>query len=252
LSPPDPSKNHELARGQCQPNTGLWFTNSEPFSKWKGSDGSFLWLHGIPGCGKTILCSTIIQELIDQFQTGPKIAVAYFYFDFNNEKKQKPENFLSSLLVQLASPSRRHVPKALKDLYTGSKDIVEGKTPPPTLDGMYGTLASLISAFDQVYICLDALDECTDRKRLLDLLKRILKQSLTSLHILATSRKERDLEASLTKMVTECIDLQNAEVDADIQSYIEDQLSKDWELTEPPVEIKEDIKEALMKNAKGM
>jgi hypothetical protein len=176
----------------------------------------------------------------------------YFYFDFNDQGKQKPENLLPSLLAQLASQSRRHIPKALKGLYTGSADTVDGRKHPPTLDGMSDTLDSVISEFDQVYICLDALDECTDRKRLLDLLKRIRKQPLRHLHILATSRQEWDLEASLTQMVTKCIDLQNAQVDADIQSYIEDQLSKDWELTQPPVEIKERIKKALMENAKGM
>jgi hypothetical protein len=193
--------------------------------------------------------------MIDQYEDNPKTAIAYFYFDFNDKEKQKPENLLSSLLAQLAqraSKSNRRVPRALKDLYTGSKDAADGKKPPPTYDGMYSTLVSLVSEFNQVYICLDALDECTDRKRLLDLIKRILKESLTYLNILATSRKERDLEASLTKIATTCIDLQNAEVDADIQRYIEDELSNDWKFTEPPAEVKEDIKRALMGKAKGM
>jgi hypothetical protein len=214
-----------------------------------------LWLHGIPGCGKTILSSTIIQKLMDQFQPDPKVAVAYFYFDFNSKEKQKPENLLCSLLAQLASlasQNSRHVPKVLTDLYTSFVDTEDEKKPPPTFDGMYRALVSLIPEFNQVYVCLDALDECTDRKRLLDLLKRILMKSHSYLHILATSRKERDLEASLTKMATECIDLRDAEVDADIQLYIEDQLGNDWKFTEPPADVKEDIKKALMKNAKGM
>jgi hypothetical protein len=193
--------------------------------------------------------------MIDQYEDDPKTAIAYFYFDFNDKEKQKPENLLSSLLAQLAqraSKSNRRVPRALKDLYPGSKDAADGKKPPPTYDGMYSTLISLVSEFDQVYICLDALDECTDRKWLLGLVKRILKESLTHLNILATSRKERDLEASLTKIASKCIDLQNAEVDADIQRYIEDELSKDWKLTEPPAKVKEDIKKALTEKAKGM
>lgn len=252
LSPPNPSTNHEGARDLCQPYTGLWFTKGKSFSKWKSLGCSFLWLHGIPGCGKTILSSTIIQDLIDQFQDDPKAAVVYFYFDFNDQEKQKPESLLSSLLVQLASQCRRHVPEALKDLYTSSKDISGEKKLPPTYDRMRGTLVSLVSEFDQVYICLDALDECTNRDRLLKLLNYILEKSLAPLHILATSRKERDLEVSLTKMAIECIDLQNAGVDADIQQYIEDQLNKGWRLTEPPRKVKENIKTTLIENAKGM
>ena len=190
--------------------------------------------------------------MIDQYQNDPKTVIAYFYFDFNDKEKQKPENLLSSLLAQLCSRNSRHICKSLKDLYTSSKHDSDGKELPPTFDGMYDTLVSLVSDFDQVYICLDALDECTDRKRLLDLLKLIQKKSLTHLHILATSRKERDLGVSLTKMTTECIDLQSAVVDADIRLYIEDQLSKDWKFTEPPIKVKEDIKKALINNAKGM
>jgi hypothetical protein len=193
--------------------------------------------------------------MIDQYEDDPKTAIAYFYFDFNDKKKQKPENLLSSLLAQLAqraSKSNKDVPRALKDLYTSSKDAADEKKPSPTYDGMYSTLVSLVSEFDQVYICLDALDECTDRKRLLGIVKRILKEPLTRLNILATSRKERDLEASLTKIASKCIDLQNAGVDADIQRYIEDELSNDWKFTEPPTEVKEDIKKALMGKAKGM
>jgi hypothetical protein len=211
-----------------------------------------LWLHGIPGCGKTILSSTIIQSLIDQFQANPKIAVSYFYFDFNDKEKQNPENLLSSLLAQLASQSMRYVPKALKDLYTCSKDGRDGKKLPPTFEGMYNTLISLVSEFDQVYICLDALDECINRKQLLDILKRILEESLVHLHILATSRKDRDLEVSFTKLATRITGLKTAEVDADIQLYVEGQLSKDWKFTEPPIDIKEDIKRALMEKADGM
>jgi ankyrin repeat domain-containing protein 50 len=190
--------------------------------------------------------------MIDQYQNDPKTVITYFYFDFNDKEKQKPENLLSSLLAQLSSQNSRHISKSLKDLYTGSKDGSDGKKLSPSFDEMYNTLVSLVSEFDQVYICLDALDECTDRKRLLDLLTLIRKKSLTHLRILAASRKERDLEISLTKMTTECIDLRSAVVDADIRLYIEDQLSKDWKFTEPPIKVKEDIKKALINNAKGM
>jgi ankyrin repeat domain-containing protein 50 len=189
--------------------------------------------------------------LIDQFQADPKIAVAYFYFDFNDKEKQKAEDLLSSLLAQLASQSSRHVPKTLKDLYTGCKDIADGKKLPPTFDGMYGTFVSLVSEFDQVYICLDALDECDDRKRLLDLLNRIPRKELTHLHILATSRREWDLEP-LAEMCTKSVDIPGSVVDADIRLYIEDQLNKDRVLKKRPKLVKEKIMEALIKDAKGM
>ena len=52
LSPPDPSLNYDKALEQRQADTGLWFLESPDYSKWKIDPASFLWLYGIPGCGK--------------------------------------------------------------------------------------------------------------------------------------------------------------------------------------------------------
>ena len=63
LSPPDPSTNYNRALQQRQEGTGLWFLQSPMYIQWKTQQNSALWLYGIPGCGKTILSSTIIEDL---------------------------------------------------------------------------------------------------------------------------------------------------------------------------------------------
>ena len=68
LAAPDTSSNHNAARKKRQPTTGEWFTESKEFHQWKTEPASFLWLHGIPGCGKSVLCSTIIQNVIELSQ----------------------------------------------------------------------------------------------------------------------------------------------------------------------------------------
>jgi hypothetical protein len=62
----DPSIHYNPARIKHQPTTGEWFLESEQFVSWKEGRISCLWLHGIPGTWKTILCSTIIDH-IDEF-----------------------------------------------------------------------------------------------------------------------------------------------------------------------------------------
>ena len=59
LSPIDPTTNQAAARKKHEGETGKWFTKGEEYSKWKDSSNSFLWLHGMPGCGKTILWSDL-------------------------------------------------------------------------------------------------------------------------------------------------------------------------------------------------
>jgi adenylylsulfate kinase-like enzyme len=111
LAAPDPSSNHIDALGTRQATTGSWFIGSPKFANWKRNPNSFLWLYGIPGCGKTILASTIIQDLerchlnlnIGATPNPSQIyAVVYFYFAFSDDQKQNYEKMIRSLIKQLS------------------------------------------------------------------------------------------------------------------------------------------------------
>lgn len=80
-------------------------------------DASILWLYGIPGCGKTILSSTIIQDLFQHCVDDPGKVVAYFYFDFNDLEKQIPELMVKSLICQFSQKCVR-IPASLETLFT--------------------------------------------------------------------------------------------------------------------------------------
>jgi len=66
LSPPDPWKNYNIGLESRHSKTGTWFVNSSTLSEWKASGrSSLLWIHGKPGVGKSVLCSTIIEGIED-------------------------------------------------------------------------------------------------------------------------------------------------------------------------------------------
>lgn len=73
----------------------------------------------------------------------------------------------------------------------------------------------MIQEFPQTYIILDALDECADREGLMEVLEKIAGWKLQNLHLLVTSRKERDIERSLDRFVAVCLHSELA--DKDIQ-----------------------------------
>ncbi|KAH8983512.1 hypothetical protein EDB92DRAFT_1567142 [Lactarius akahatsu] len=54
ISPPDPSKNHIIARRIHSGESAVWFTRGPIFDKWNLM-GGLLWIHGKPGSGKSIL-----------------------------------------------------------------------------------------------------------------------------------------------------------------------------------------------------
>jgi len=189
LSAPDPSSNHNDACQKRQATTGEWFINGEEFEQWKSGFNSFIWLHGIPGSGKSVLCSTIIEEVSRHCWSDPSSVLAYFYFDFRDTQQQQSESLLCSLTTQLSSHYST-CPDLLAALYSQNLD---GQRQ-PTMKDLMTTLKDMLGGFQHVYLIMDALDECEDREQLLLLIQEITEWKLGTVHILATSRKERDME----------------------------------------------------------
>ncbi|KAH9978508.1 hypothetical protein BJV74DRAFT_982074, partial [Russula compacta] len=101
LSPPDPSTNHNTAWEAHLDGSAAWFTQGRIFNEWE-STGTLLWIHGKPGCGKSILCSWIIEEFNGKCESGLAHLI-YYYFDFKDTAKQGFHGLITSLLAQLSA-----------------------------------------------------------------------------------------------------------------------------------------------------
>lgn len=102
------------------------------------------------------------------------------------------------------------------------------------------------------YIVLDALDECTDREDLLTFLCDSVNSKLTGLCVMATSRREKDIEEHLRPIANYNIDIQSAVVDKDIEVYVRDRLAIDPKLRKWPKSVQGEITSVMMEKAKGM
>jgi KaiC/GvpD/RAD55 family RecA-like ATPase len=251
LSAPDPSINYQKALKQRQDDTGLWFLESDQCAEWKTDTASFVWLHGIPGCGKTILSSTILQNVLQHCDGDPGKVVAYFFFDFNDVQKQKPVLMVRSLICQLSQQCVR-IPTSLDTLFSS----YENGQRQPSLHALLEVLQQIMREFPHVYIVLDALDECSERAELTNILETMSAWLLQNSHTLLTSRRERDIESSLETFIRQqnIVCLQSELVDRDIQKYVQQRLSDDKRLSrwgKDPA-LRQDIEAALMKGAQGM
>ncbi|CAN9382993.1 unnamed protein product [Alternaria alternata] len=251
LSAPDASTNHHKAQKQRQADTGLWLLESTQFKGWKDGAGSRLWLYGIPGCGKTVLSSTIIKHLLQHCQRDLRHVTAYFYFDFKDMQKQDPELMLCSLLHQLLQRLAM-IPADFDAWFSSSGN---GRRQ-PSLHELLVVVPQVMRGFTHVYIVLDALDECTRRPELLDILETMAGWQLDVLHVLMTSRKERDIETSLETYVRESDStcLQRNIVDKDILRYVQQRLRDDRSLAKwnKDAGIVSEIETALMHGARGI
>ena len=249
LDAPDPSTNYNKALKDRNAKTGLWFIESSAYADWKTTRRLFLWLYGIPGCGKTILSSTILQNILNQYYMKPNSAVLFFYFDFNDAKKQRHEKMLRSLIYQLSKCCTNLV---LQDLYS----LCSNGDRQPTGEMLLSTLRQMMASLEDIYIVLDALDECVERDDLLRDLEQIVSWEDANLHVLATSRREQDIVESLTLLSDSRnrIGIQSTLVNADIRTYVHDRLQVDRKLKrwqkDPKVQL--EIEETLTKKADGM
>jgi hypothetical protein len=81
--------------------TGQRLLDSTEFQTWLEKDKQTLFCPGIPGAGKTILTSIVIDGLNTRFQSNTNVGIAYIYYNFRQQDEQKSEDLLAILLKQL-------------------------------------------------------------------------------------------------------------------------------------------------------
>jgi hypothetical protein len=243
LKAPDVWRNLRNALAKRQPGTGDWFISSASFQTWL-STPQFLWLTGIPGAGKTILSSTIIATLLCQ-QEGSLNAVVFSYFDFQDASYQLPDTLLRVLLAQLATQSSA----ALRSLRELHDEVCASGSREPSSDDLLRAVTAALASFPKTFVVVDALDECSDLRMLLNCLKAI--SGLPNIHIVALSRREREIELAL-QGITHEIPLTGASIDKDIALYIKHRMggSEDMMLWSP--EDRKKVQDNLTSKAGGM
>ena len=245
--------NYHKALGQRHASSGTWLFQHEDFLSWEAGQSSCLWLYGVSGCGKTILSSIGIQYLDTN---GKDRVVLRFYFDFNDEGKQKLEDMVRSLISQLAL-LQDDCQKLLNTLFSSCS---KGRRQ-PSCDELCKLFLAMLKTTNEIWIVVDALDESTSRtgsssESVLAWLKEILRNKDTIIRMLTTSRPERDIENAMDNMEesVQRISIQAENVQQDIRSYVGFRLQEDPELQRwrTQMEVQNEIETSVLREADGM
>ncbi len=242
LNAPDPRINQIDAENKCMDDTGLWFVDGQIYEQWRFSQGSFLWLYGLAGCGKTVLCSTIIQRT-EKFVIQRSSVLAFYYFSFRSDITTKTDSCIRSIIQQLANQS--------DDLDALNLLRQKSQGGAPRRKELLDTLRGMLTGFEQVFIIIDALDECGDRQELFELLDTLRHWKLDQLRILVTSRDEPDIRNSLNPTPEQQVSLKTSGVDHDIGLFVVKSLEREKNLQQWP-ELRGLTENALVKGAQGM
>ncbi|KAH6670383.1 ankyrin repeat-containing domain protein [Halenospora varia] len=198
-----------------QEGTGQWLLDSDKFQAWVKTDKQTLFCPGIPGAGKTILTSIVIEELINCFHDNKNICIAYLYFNFRRQYDQKIDNLRTR-------PSRNEILMSLQ---------------------------ALASMYSRVFIIIDALDECPSyscRTRFLS--EMFTLQARCVVNLFATSR----FIPEITKKFQGGVSLEIRASEDDIRRYIEGQISHLPSFIRRNPDLQEEVKTGIVNVVDGM
>ncbi|KAG6358423.1 hypothetical protein INS49_014307 [Diaporthe citri] len=232
----------------------MWLVQCDKYAAWKTEENSFIWLYGIPGCGKTILSSTVIEDLGRSEPSS--LSFLYHYFDFSNVRKQSRENAVRSLISQLYDKKpnvREHLDSLHTSCHSGNQQ--------PSDQALRRAFQSMIQDTGEIWIVLDALDECQNRNEYSDLSLlewfEFLQGEQGNVHLLVTSRPEQDIESAIDRYrgsIKHSISIQSDLVKGDIKAYIRARLIGNSELRRwrSNIPVQNEIEAVLIEKADGM
>jgi Cdc6-like AAA superfamily ATPase len=229
---------------QRQPGTGEWLLDSAEYKTWLAASKQTLFCPGIPGAGKTILTSIVVDDLrTNRFHDDASVGIAYVYCNFRRADEQKAEDLLSSLLKQL-SQERPSLPDSVNALY----DSHQKRRTRPSLDEISRSLQSVATMCSRAFIAVDALDECADSCQTRFLSEIFSLQTKCGVNIFATSR-------FIPKVVDQFKGSASLEIRAnteDIERYLEGHMGNLSSFVQEDRLLQNEIKTGISEAAGGM
>jgi hypothetical protein len=246
LSPTDYGTQQSDFFNRRQEGTGRWFLESAEFQEWHDNAGKTLYCQGMPGAGKTIMTSIVVDELFKLSKSDRDMGIAYVYCNFRRQEEQSLLSMLASLLKQLVLCCSE-LPSGVEELFGRHAS----KNTHPSSVEIVTELHNTIRQLSRCYILVDALDECSisdgSRWNLVNELKDL--QSLTSLNLFLTSRSIMQIAQEIG---TDCLQLEIRAADTDVQRFLASQLDRLPAFVRRDPAIQTEIKTVITQAVDGM
>jgi NACHT domain len=179
------------------PNSGGWLLKQPDYSSWKEDSVprvSTLWLSGIPGAGKTVLASFVIENCKEDVNAS----TAFFYCKYDDPQRNTSVAVLRTLLSQLLKYDHDLLPWCY-DLYLNS-----GQLSLSSGDLCKEILKAVLTNGDKTFVVVDGIDECDkiEARLLLNVLCDLVtvcdSQNPGKLRVMVVSQDEPDIRRNLS------------------------------------------------------
>ncbi|KAK6529961.1 hypothetical protein TWF281_009111 [Arthrobotrys megalospora] len=242
IAPPSYAEQHLDIVEQLQQGTGTWFLESPEFSTWLKTENDTLFCPGIPGAGKTVLASLVIEYLL-KLSRQRKIHVMYLYCNYRRAEDQTYEKLIAILLRQLIEQIDI-LPDQVKSLYNSHA----GKITRRSSKDIFKTLLAVIGSLEHVFWVVDALDECTPKVRTELILRLQDFRKKVKTNFLVTSRP-------IDNIVQHFTDSPHLKIRADkrdVERYIDSQIEQLPHFMRNSTTLQEKIRTQISETVDGM
>ncbi|KAJ7249187.1 hypothetical protein B0H12DRAFT_1122246 [Mycena haematopus] len=225
--------------------TGEWLLADPRFKSWELESGKILWCRGMPGAGKTVLSSIVVNHLEADLRTD-SIGIACIYLNHKETDTHTVLNLVASLCKQLLVD--KPIPSTLMEMYL--RHSPRGTR--PCLDETLNALRFVMAEYAKIYLVVDALDEYPEDERnaLLEYLSTIT-LGPPIINLLMTSRPN----ITLTPFFSDVNVLEIRATNDDIRQYVETHIRKSSRLSrhvQTRPELCAEISSKIIANVQGM
>ena len=243
-------------RSERVAKTCEWLLAEGQFAAWLNGKGApLLHLIGRPGLGKTVIATFLVEELEECAKSSPNMTFAYYFCDNKNHKRKTATAIIRGLLRLLLLQHHELIELLKKDVKTTGDGFFED------FHGLWESFVKVTNhrTAGEVYLLVDALDECEkdERKLLLKNFSRLFCSPSNSetkkVKLLVTSRPEDDI--NLVKRNAPQIssalqlDLKNDKINEDLSRFIEDKVNNTFSWKGD--NLVKHVRDVLIENAEG-
>jgi Cdc6-like AAA superfamily ATPase len=231
------------------PDTCTWILSQKEYETWfKSEDSALLRIEGGPGTGKTVLATSLVDELESTMRNTPGMAFVYFFCDNKDENRKLATSILRSFISQLLRQTRlfQHV----------EDDFKQGNGFLTSFEALWRIVTCILRdpGSENVFLLIDALDECDEgsRKILLGALRKLFKSSdiPVKLKIVLTCRREDDIQEKLKQCAT-FLAVDQGKANADLTRFISNKCKEISEEKTWPDNLQKYVQTILVEKAGG-
>ncbi|KAM0671062.1 hypothetical protein ACQRIU_001457 [Beauveria bassiana] len=214
----------EIHNSMCrshEEHTNHWLSRWDEWQAWLRLEQApslrSIWIHGIPGAGKSVLASSIV-ELLKADCSGNRARLGYSYYYCHYSHREDEGLPLLRWVVGQLSRQAAWASRQLKHIRDSGRE--------PTVSDMLELMEQVLSQYDTVYVVVDGVDESDPRVQLLSVLTTLATDNrFNKVRLLSTSRLSPDIERALSSISTS-ISMSNHFVERDIRRVVKAWVSK--------------------------